>query len=126
VSENESPINASTIARQLAALLQTRKLDYALGSAIALGYWGVPRGTIDVDVTLYLPADHPSECLWLLQEIGCEFSAAEALGSLREHGFCRVTFAGIDINVFLPIVPFYEAARTRRKCVELSEQQILI
>jgi hypothetical protein len=118
--------NAAAVARALAERLDARVQDYALGGAIALGYWGLPRSTVDVDVTLYLPPDRPSECVWLLQEIGCQFSAAKALESLREDGSCRVTYAGLDVDVFLPIVPFYEAARARRKRVPLGGQSIVI
>jgi hypothetical protein len=97
-----------------------------LGGAIALGYWGLPRSTVDVDVTLYLPPERPSECVWLLQDIGCEVAAAKAIDSLRENGFCRVACGGLNVDVFLPIVPFYEAARARRKRVPLAGQSILI
>ena len=97
-----------------------------MGGAIALGYWGTPRGTVDVDLTVYLPADKPSDCTWLLQDIGCELSAAEAAQSLREHGFCRASYAGMRVDVFLPTVPFYEAARVRRKRVALAGQPVAI
>jgi hypothetical protein len=103
-----------------------RRQEYALGGAIALGYWGAPRGTVDVDLTVYLPPDKPSDCLWLLQEIGCEFFATEAVESIHEHGFCRVTYAGVRVDVFLPIAPFYEAARERRKRVELGNQPVMV
>ena len=119
-------LNAAAVARALAERLNARGQDYALGGAIALAYWGPPRATVDVDVTLYLPPERPSECVWLLQEIGCEFSVVKAADSLREHGFCRVTYAGLDVDVFLPIVPFYEAARVRRKRVLLGEQPAVI
>jgi hypothetical protein len=126
LSEANSPINSAAVARQLAEQLQARGQEYALGGAIALGYWGAPRGTVDVDLTLYLPLDRPSECLWLLQDVGCEFSAAEAAQSLRENGFCRVVSAGVDVDVFLPIVPFYEAARARRRQVQLGERPVMV
>jgi hypothetical protein len=126
VSATDPSLNAAEVARILAERLTSREQDYALGGAIALGYWGLPRSTVDVDVTLYLPPDRPSECVWLLQDVGCEFSVATALESLREHGFCRVAYAGLNVDVFLPIVPFYEEARVRRKCVMLAEQPILI
>ena len=48
-----SPINAAEVAKRLAELLDARKQEYALGGAIALGYWGVLRGTVDVDVTSF-------------------------------------------------------------------------
>jgi hypothetical protein len=119
-------MNATDVARRLAAEFESRRQEYSLGGAIALGYWGVPRGTVDVDVTVYLPPDRPSECLWLLDEIGCEFSAAEAAESLREHGFCRLRYAGLQLDVFLPIVPFYETARARRRRVQLAGQAVMI
>jgi hypothetical protein len=114
------------VARQLAERLDSQGQEYAIGGAIALGYWGVPRGTVDVDVTVYLPPERPSECIWLLQEIGCDFSPAEAAQSLREHGFCRVTFGTVRVDVFLPMVPFYEEAQRRRKSVELSGRAVTV
>ena len=75
---------------------------YALGGAIALGYWAAPRGTLDVDVTIFLPPDRPLECLWLLQDLGCEVDTAAALASLRDSGFCQVTWGGLRVDVFLP------------------------
>ena len=126
MSEPDSPANAAAVAKQLAEQLDLREQTYALGGAIALGYWGVPRGTVDVDVTVFLPPERPSECIWLLQEIGCDFSPAEAAQSLREHGFCRVTLSGVRVDVFLPIVPFYEAARRRRQRVELGGRSVMV
>jgi hypothetical protein len=126
VSDPSPPASAATIARQLAEQLELRRQEYALGGAIALGYWGAPRGTVDVDLTVYLSPDKPSDCVWLLQEIGCEFSATDAVESLREHGFCRVTYGGMRVDVFIPIAPFYEAARVRRKRVELAGQPAMI
>jgi hypothetical protein len=126
VSEGESSANAAAVARLIAEGLEAQGQDYALGGAIALGFWGLPRSTVDVDVTVYLPPDRPSECIWVLQEVGCEFSATEARESICENGFCRVAFSGLNVDVFLPIVPFYEAAHTRRKRVMLGEKQVLI
>lgn len=126
MSEPSAPVNAAIVAKRLAEQLESRGHEYAVGDAIALGYWAVPRGTVDVDLTLYLPPERPSECIWLLHDMGCEFFAAEATESLREHGFCSVRYAGMRLDVFLPIVPFYEAARTRRKRLELAGQPIVI
>jgi hypothetical protein len=119
-------MNAALAAQQLARELQLRGQEYALGGAIALGYWGTPRGTVDVDLTIYLPPERPSECIALLLDIGCSVLPAEAAESLREHGFCRVAYFGTRLDVFLPIVPFYEAARLRRKRLELAGQSIVV
>jgi hypothetical protein len=125
VSEANAPVNAVVVAARLAEQLESRGAEYAFGGAIALGYWGVPRGTLDVDLTIFVSPERPSECVWLLQDIGCEFSATEALQSLRDHGFCSVKFAEMRVDVFLPTIPFYEAARARRKRLELGGQPIM-
>jgi len=64
-------LDAAAVARQLAIALDARRQDYALGGAIALGYWAAPRGTVDVDLTLFLLPDKPSACVCLLQDLGC-------------------------------------------------------
>lgn len=124
--KNSSPVNVAETAAQLASKLESLKQEYALGGAIALGYWGVPRGTVDVDLTLYLPFDKPSLCVLLLQDIGCSLAATEAAESLREHGFCHAVFNETRLDVFLPIVPFYDLAKNRRKRMELAGRSIMI
>ena len=52
--EPNPPADAATVAASLADAIHARGQEYALGGAIALGYWGIPRGTVDVDVTLFL------------------------------------------------------------------------
>ena len=47
--ETNPPTEA--VAASLAGELHARGQEYALGGAIALGFWGIPRGTVDVDVT---------------------------------------------------------------------------
>src|SRR5258708_38402859 len=98
----DEKLDAAAVARQLAAALDACGQEYALGGAIALGYWAAPRGTVDVDLTLLLPPEKPTACVSLLQDLGCKLRTAEAMDSLREHGFCRVEYGGVRVDVFLP------------------------
>ena len=122
----KQPTDPTQVAREIAAALDAERCEFALGGAIALGFWTAPRGTLDVDVTLFLPPEQPSRCVRLLQKIGCDVDAREALQSLTEHGFCQVQYSGRRLDVFLPIVPFYDQARLRRKEVILGDQPVKI
>jgi hypothetical protein len=122
----ERAFDPGEIALQLACKLEERKVDYALGGALALGFWGQPRGTIDVDLNLFLPQDKPSEVIWCLQEIGCEVIASKAVHSIREHGFCYATYASCRIDVFVSSSPIYEKARARRRRVHLGDQEVSV
>jgi len=125
MAENARLLSTSDVAAALGPLLESRRLDYAFGGALALGYWAEPRGTMDVDVTLFLPTDLPDACMQTLQELGCEVPEGTAK-LLHEHGFCRVTWSGIRLDVFLPTIPFYEQARHRRRRVPLKQTTIMI
>lgn len=124
--EPSEPIDAATAARHLAAALDAHGQEYALGGAIALGYWAAPRGTVDVDLTLFVPPDRPSGCVRLLHDLGCHLSTQDTINSLREHGFCRVEFRGVRVDVFLPTIAFYAVAHDRRRRVMLGDQPIQV
>ena len=63
-------LDSYEVAEELAARLEAAGCEYALGGAIALGFWAEARGTLDVDVTVYLPIDEPATCIQLLETIG--------------------------------------------------------
>ena len=46
---------APEIARAIADALDKRRIGYAIGGAIALGYYAVSRATVDVDVNVFVP-----------------------------------------------------------------------
>ena len=124
--EANVPADASEVAEQRAKRLNDRGHEYALGGAIALTFCAEPRGTMDVDITLFSPVEKPSEILWLLGEIGCDVPATKALASIQEHGFCQVTFHSFRVDVFLPTIPFYEKAKQRRRQVPLGDQVAMV
>lgn len=118
--------DAARTAQELAARLETLNQPYAFGGAIALGYWAAPRGTLDVDLTLFYSPEQPSDCIQLLQDLGCDVVVSEATHSLQEHGFYRTSWQGTRLDVFLPLIPFYDEARLRRQQVDLGGQTVMI
>lgn len=114
------------VAEELAARLEAADCEYALGGAIALGFWAEPRGTLDVDVTIYLPLDDAAGCIELLEKIGCQFDQRRTEDMLNQHGFCQVQLLGLRLDVFLPMSPFYEAAKARRREVPMGSRTAYI
>jgi hypothetical protein len=117
---------ATSVAARLATLLDEAGVDYAFGGAIALAFAGEPRATIDVDMTLFVDPPEPAACVDALDRIGCKLHRNSALDSLAEHGFCRVQFEGLQVDVFLPTIPFHQAARKRRLRVKLLDQDCYV
>ena len=110
---------ADEAARELADALEARRIDYAIGGALALGQWGVVRGTHDVDLNLWLDPARPTEAAALLSEIGCEFKTAALVREWGDKGWGYVHFRTVRVDVYLPLMPFHESARSRRRRVPL-------
>ncbi|QDU54090.1 hypothetical protein Pan181_02700 [Aeoliella mucimassa] len=118
--------SAAEVAETLATALDNAGCEYAIGGALALGCWTTPRGTVDVDVTLFLPPERIDEYLDTLQSIGAEFSWIDAQQQLKTHGYCRITYQGRVLDVFQPIAEFYATAKSRRVEVPFKHRSISV
>lgn len=122
--KRETP-DAAQAAAEIGARLTERRIDYAVGGALALGCWTArPRATIDADINLFIPPHDTDRCLDLLKDIGCQFDWAGATATLRSHGFCRVDYRGRQIDFFLPLTDFHEEARRRRVTIDFPQSQV--
>jgi hypothetical protein len=59
--------------------LDTAAIPHAVGGAIALGYHAEPRGTLDIDVDVFLPESGAGRVFGCLEPLGVVFDRATAL-----------------------------------------------
>jgi hypothetical protein len=85
----------------------------ALGGALALGVWGVPRGTVDVDLDAFVPEDRYEALLDALSAAGCTFDRATALRQAQQGDTIVVRHGPWRVDVFVPTIPFYDEAQQR-------------
>lgn len=112
---------ASEAAQRIADALEAAGLPYAVGGALALAIAGVPRGTIDVDVNVFVEEDGVPEAIRVLAALGIEIDASTALARGRSEGMFVGRWDGMRIDVFLPSIPFsHEAARTRIRITDAT------
>jgi hypothetical protein len=105
---------AAEAAQQIADALEAAGLSYAIGGALALAIAGVPRGTADVDVNVFVPEARVSEVIEALRPLGIDIDPGAALSRARRDGMFVGRWDGMRIDVFLPSIPFSdEAERTR-------------
>lgn len=101
---------AAEVARAVADLLQERGIPYAIGGAIALGFYAPPRATVDVDVNVFIaPESGLDDLLGALAEIGFHAEDDRELVRRRatEEGQVRGSMRGLRVDVFVPAIPFY-------------------
>ncbi len=108
-----SPGNPEQVAREIADLLEARRIPYALGGALAYNRYGAARGTADVDFNVFLPPERAAEVLSMLKgeglEIDVEAHAARALDGRHAVGLV----SGMHVDLFFNSIPLHEIAATR-------------
>jgi hypothetical protein len=104
----------TSVVLRLIDVLEPSGLTYAFGGAIALAAWSEPRATADVDVILWIELEALEPAIELMRSAGVALDSTAA--SIQAHA--RGTFSGmaghVRVDVFVPSIPFYEEARSRR------------
>lgn len=108
------PSDAVEVGAHLGQALEQAGHPYAIGGALAYGFFGIPRATNDVDLNVFVEADKLEAVLDTLSGAGVAFDRAQALKEATEQGMFLGRFGQMRIDVFVPSIPFsWEAARTR-------------
>lgn len=107
--------SAPEIARRVADALEVAGIPYAIGGALALGVWAVPRATNDVDINLFVPATILAPALQALRGVGCEFDEDRVLQSAVDRGDLEVRLERMRVDIFVLSIPLSESARDRAR-----------
>ncbi len=105
---------AAEAGRAIADALGAAGVPYALGGALALAVAGVPRGTRDVDVNVFVGIDALDGVFDALVALGITLDREAARARAARDGLFVGVWDGMRVDVFVPSIPFSdEAARTR-------------
>ncbi|MCB9689749.1 MAG: hypothetical protein H6738_21715 [Alphaproteobacteria bacterium] len=93
--------------------METAGVPYAIGGAIALGYWGAPRGTQDVDLNVFLGPGSEGPGLDALEQAGVNFDRQEAQREIADGGYVRGFVERTPVDAFFDSIPLHESAAGR-------------
>jgi len=106
-------LNAFELATLLARALDKASIPYAIGGAIALGAWSDPRGTLDVDINLFVGRGELDTALDVLVAEGVEIDREAAHRAEAEGEVIAGHYEGMRVDLFTPSIPFsWEAKET--------------
>jgi hypothetical protein len=104
--------------------LASTQIPHAIGGAIALGYYGEPRGTVDVDVNVFVPVDRWSEVRDALRPLGVGVSVDGP--ALERDGQVRLWWDRNAIDLFFSYDPFHDEMRRAARRVPFAGETIPI
>jgi hypothetical protein len=111
------------VAARLADRLDEDGLPYALGGALALGAWGVPRTTSDVDASVFVSERELDRLLDSVERAGAVVERAEAHRSVARTGFFVAFFGRTRIDLFIAHHPWHAEMQRRRVSLPTPDGQ---
>lgn len=105
-------MNAYDAARRIAGCFEEDHIPYGVGNALALGAWGVPRATKDVDISAFVSPDDLPLVLDSLERAGV-LRRADATRDVARIGLFRGRLGLIAVDVFVSAHPQHEDMRRR-------------
>jgi hypothetical protein len=98
-------------------------LPYAVGGALALGAWGVPRTTSDVDVSVFVGEKELDRLLDSVERAGAMVERTEAHRTVARTGFFVAYFGRTRIDLFIAHHPWHVEMQRRRVSLPTPDGQ---
>jgi ABC-type Fe3+-hydroxamate transport system substrate-binding protein len=102
------------------------EIPHAFGGALALAYYAEPRATIDIDLNVFVSADHYADIATRLVALGVDAEAADAVAAVALDGQTRVMWDATPIDLFFAYDAFHDAAAMARRTVPFADSTIPI
>ncbi len=119
-------MDATEAAVHFAGALERAGVPYAIGGAIAYGFFGAARGTHDVGLNLFVDGEKAAEGVDVLIRAGLEIDRPLALSSATERGDARGLFHGLPVDLFFNSIPVHERAASRTVEVTLHARLVRV
>jgi len=110
----------------LTRTLAEADLPHAFGGAIALAYYATPRGTRDVDINVFLPADEIDRVLAALLPLGVDPPTPTMRRTLERDEQVRLFWAKTPLDLFFSYNELHEACVERQRKVAFGVDRITI
>jgi hypothetical protein len=108
----------------VAARFEECHIPYAIGGAIAYGFYAEPRGTVDLDFNVFLPASDARAAMECLVESGLESDVeVEAEVAVRQDQV-RLRFRGLYLDLFFDFSLFHESVKKRVRQGPLGGREV--
>jgi hypothetical protein len=116
-----SPSSPTEVAGRLADRLDEDNLPYAIGGALALGVWGVPRMTSDVDIAVFAAEDELDRVFEAVERAGAMVDRNEARRAVTRAGFFVAQLGRTRLDVFMAHHPWHAEMHKRRVSLATPE-----
>ena len=114
-------VDPAAAAARIIPELERRGVSCAVGGALCLAYWGVPRATKDLDLNLFVPEDALEPVFVALSAVGAQVSPEIARASIQERGDFVAQLEDMRIDFFVAFHPYHATVASRLERARLPD-----
>jgi hypothetical protein len=92
-------------------------IPHAFGGALALAYYATPRGTVDIDVNIFLGTEEAERVFAALEPLGVDTAGASDRGELHDRGQTRLLWEHTPLDLFFAYDPLHTSCLERSRTV---------
>jgi len=100
-------------------------IPHAFGGALALAYYATPRGTVDIDVNVFVPTADAARVLRALAPLGVERGDARALAEVRKRGQVRLRWEHTPVDLAFSYDPLHDRCLERTRTVPFGGDAVI-
>ncbi len=115
-----------SIAERIARSLENDNLEYAIGGALALSVWALPRDTSDVDLSIFARADELGRVFDALERAGVMIDRDAAVKSQARISMFTCRAGKTLVDVFLGEHPHFVQMRLDRRQIRSPESDAML
>lgn len=119
-----SPGAPSKVAREIADLLESQGIPYALGGALAYNFYGAFRATVDVDFNVFVSPEDSRRVFEELKAAGLDIDVDAAVERVKEGRHAVGTVGGMHVDLFFNSIPLHEQAAKRVRRHEFDSRPV--
>jgi hypothetical protein len=101
-------------------------VPHAFGGAIALAYYATPRGTVDVDVNLFVGVDQIDRIVAILEPLGVEPPGDDLRRIAERDEQVRLPWDHTPVDLFFSYDALHDSCFERRREVPFAGKRITI
>ena len=105
-------------------ILEGKGLSYAVIGGLAAAVHGFVRPTVDVDLVLLVPKVGMPGLFEAFASSGFEVDLPKATRELSQDGFTSIACGRVDVDLIVPILPFYKEVLDRAQGKEVAGKRI--
>ncbi|MCM8795642.1 MAG: nucleotidyltransferase [Candidatus Omnitrophica bacterium] len=107
-------------------LVERSKVDYLIIGGVAVGVWGKPRLTEDLDLMIFIQRKNLKIVFENAKKLGFKFNEKKIIAQAKLVGVFKIFYKHFHLDFLIPSLEFEKDALKRKQKVKIFEREVFV